>query len=129
MTSSTDNSRRLVDKAFSQCDAAFMHGVHSFHGGHQSDLLIEPEAIRQLRAAMRERLEELLGDDGGSDRWERDGDRVRRVGYYAGALAAFHAFGGSSKWIEERHVSAAMKHIKEHCQDPENPAVRWVYCP
>ncbi len=128
MTANVSDAADPVETALVQCEASFIHGVHSFHGGQQSDLLIRPDALHELKERMRPKFKERLVDDDPTH-WERDGERVRRVGYYAGALAAFHAYAGLSEWVESAHLKEAMAHVKEHCLDPKNPTVRWVYCP
>lgn len=129
MTANPDDASGLVEKALSQCEAAFIHGVHSFHGGHQSDLLIRPDALRGLKEAMRRSFHDRLGGDDGPGHWDRDGQRVKRVGFYAGALAAFQAYADLSEWVEERHLKIAMEHVAQHCNNREDIRIRWVYCP
>ena len=127
MAASAGDATSLVETALGQCEAAFIHGVHSFHGGHQSDLLIRPDALRELKERMRPKFKQRFDDD--PKHWKRDGERVRRVGYYAGALAAFHAYTDVSCWVETGHLRAAMQHVAQHCKDPNNPRIRWWYCP
>ncbi len=129
MMATAGDATDVVERALVQCEASFIHGVHSFHGGHQSDLLIRRDAFHGLKQAMLQSFENRLGGDDGAERWAADGERVRRVGFYAGALAAFHAYADFSEWVEQRHLERAMTHVKAHCNDPAKRRIAWVYCP
>ena len=128
----------LVTRALAQCEASFISGVHSFHGGHRSDLVIRPNAIQGLRDALRGSFDDSLGEGGRGD-WSRDGERMRRIGFYAGALAAFYAYADRSEWVERGHAENAMKHVGTQCKDrleryknsdrEDLFRAQWVYCP
>ncbi len=129
MMATAGDATDVVERALVQCEASFIQGVHSFHGGHQSDLLIRPDAFHGLKQAMLQSFKNRLGGDDGADRWAEDGERVRRVGFYAGALAAFHAYADFSDWVEQCHLERAMTHVKAHCNNPAKRQIEWVYCP
>ncbi len=130
MAVNSGDANDLVDEALSQCEVAFKRGVHSFHEGQQSDLHIRPAVIDRLKAALRGPFQGRLGGDDGSKIWDREGGRVVRTGFHAGALAAFHAYTGHSEWVECPHADVAMAHVREHCRGPaDTPRPAWVYCP
>ena len=128
MPASPEDINELVKRALRECGEGFEKGVHSFHAGQTSDLKIQPGVIESVENRLRPSFYERLKEDG-ERRWERDRDRVTRVGFYAGALAALHAYGGSSEWLDQDHAHEAMAHVSEKCQAPGNPQIRWFYCP
>ena len=118
----------IVRRALSECAEAFTRGVHSFHAGQKSDLQIRAGVIESVENSLRPSFYQRLEKDG-EKRWKQDGDRVRRVAFYAGALAALHAYGGGSAWLEKAQAHEAMEHVSKQCKAPENPRIRWFYCP
>lgn len=128
LSANPEDINELVRRALSECAEAFTRGVHSFHAGRTSDLQIQPGVIQSVENSLWPSFYERLKEDG-ERRWEQDGDRVRRVAFYAGALAALHAYGGGSAWLEEDHAHEAMVHVSKKCKAPGNPQIRWFYCP
>lgn len=120
----------LVERALSECEMAFRKGVHSFHaGGQPSDVEIGDGVIDRVKDLLRQSFIDRLDNENGPGHWEREGDRVRRTGFYAGALAAFHAYAGNAGRLEDHQAEVAMTHVSHHCKDPNNPEIRWWYCP
>lgn len=128
MPANPEDVSELVERALGQCEEPFTRGVHSFHAGQTSDLKIRPGVIDSVKNMLRPSFKDRL-EENGEERWRCDRDRVRRVAFYAGALAALHAYGSSSEWLEEHHARDAMVHVSKKCRTPGNPRIRWFYCP
>ena len=130
MTANQGDANELVERALSHCEMAFTKGVHSFHaGGQPSDVEIGDGVIDGVKEWLRQSFKNRLDHEDGPERWEQEGYRVRRTGFYAGALAAFHAYAGNAGRLEAHQADVAMAHVSEHCKDPNNPQIRWWYCP
>ena len=128
MPANPDDISELVERALCECEEEYRRGVHSFHAGQTSDRKIRPGVIESVKNLLRPTFHERLKEDG-EERWKRERDRVRRVGFYAGALAALHSYGSNSEWLEEDHARDAMVHVSKKCKDPENRERLWFYCP
>ena len=128
-------NQREVEEALDQCEEDFERGMNS-HGSPPPS--VQAGIVGDLRAKLKPHFHQNLVVD--KRTWHGPGgdrNRITRMAFYLGAIAAFHAHAdskpGADPVVTQEHVDKALSYVNANCTGPAGTgpaALRplWIYC-